>query len=332
LQQDIDQQKPTIETAKPAKPRHRQWSGAVVGLLFGMGGLVAGRLGHLYPHFDVFAQFGLQFLVVTLAFICSIFFSNYKALVGIVITVALLALYSAWPHIVSNDLQANNFKIAKGERALRIAHFNTYKNNADYGAIAEEILRLDADIVGLLEVSDMKKLNVLPKLLTKYPYQMDCKKVDSCDISIVSKIPFTETSSQTFWDGPPYAMIKLGGNFSGVSIFSVHTTRFPQSRAQLKQVTALAKLMANVANEKIVMGDFNSTIFSRVLSTLEKGAALQRITDMPTWPALIQMPQLAIDHIFISDGFRVVGNQQIGRNAGSDHFPILATVALRPQK
>jgi endonuclease/exonuclease/phosphatase (EEP) superfamily protein YafD len=41
---------------------------------------------------------------------------------------------------------------------------------------------------------------------------------------------------------------------------------------------------------------------------------------------------LAIDHIFISDGFRVVGNQQIGRNAGSDHFPILATVALRTQK
>lgn len=332
LQHEPNSQGDNPEVGKPKKPRHRQWSGVVVGLLFGIGGLTAGRLGQLYPHFDVFSQFGLQFLAICVAFICAIFFSRFKTLVGIVLTIALLALYSAWPHMVSNELQDRNFKLATGEQPLRLAHFNTFKNNKDYAAIVAEVLRLDADVVGLLEMSTEKKNAILPKLLEKYPYQSDCLQKQYCDQAIVSKIPFGLTAAQSLWDGPPYVMIKLGSNFSDVSIYSVHTTRFPHSRAQLKQITALTKLLENEPGQKIVMGDFNATVFSRVLSTLEKGAGLQRITDLPTWPAQYQMPQLAIDHIFISDGFRVVGNQQIGASAGSDHFPIIATVALRAPK
>ena len=280
----------------------------------------------------MFSQFGLQFLAICVGFICAVFFTRFKTLVGIVFTLALLALYSAWPHMVSSELQDRNFKLVTGEQQLRIVHFNTYKNNLDYNAIADEVLRLDADVVGLLEMSNEKKNAVLPKLLEKYPYQSDCLQKQHCDQAIVSKIPFGVTAAQSLWEGPPYAMIKLGNSFSEVSIYSVHTTRFPHSRAQLKQINGLVKLLENDPGEKIVMGDFNSTIFSRVLSTLEKGASLQRITDLPTWPATYQMPQLAIDHIFISEGFRVVGNEQIGMNVGSDHYPIIATLALRSPK
>jgi endonuclease/exonuclease/phosphatase (EEP) superfamily protein YafD len=331
LSQETETQRDSSEQPKPQKTRHRQWSGVVVGLLLGIGGLSAGRLGHLYPHFDVFSQFGLQFLAICAAFIFAIFFSRFKTLVGLVLTLALLVLYSAWPHIVSNELQGQTFKLAAGEQQLRIAHFNTYKNNQDFDAIAAEVLRLDADVVGLLEMSNQKKQAILPKLLAKYPHQSDCLKQHHCDQAIVSKIPITDTTAQAGWEGPPYVMVKLGGKFANVSVYSVHTTRFPHSRAQLKQIRALTKLLENVPGEKLVMGDFNSTVFSRVLSTLEQGAGLQRITDLPTWPAQLQMPQLAIDHMFISQGFRVVGNPQIGASAGSDHFPLLATLALRPQ-
>ncbi len=329
MQQESEPQRDNPEVGKPSKPRHRQWSGVVIALLFGIGGLTAGRLGHLYPHFDVFAQFGLQFLAISAAFICAVFFSRFKTLVGIVITIGLLALYSAWPHIVSSELQSRSFKLATGEQALRIAHFNTFKNNPDNDAIAQEVLRLDADVVSLIEMSDKKKQAVLPKLLAAYPYQFDCISVSDCSQAIISKFPFKETSAQAGWEGPPYVMAKLGGAFDGVTVYSIHTTRFPHSRAQLTQIRALTKLLETTAGQKIVMGDFNATLFSRVLSTLEDGAALQRITDLPTWPAQWQMPQLAIDHIFISEGFRVVGNQQIGANVGSDHYPILATVALK---
>jgi endonuclease/exonuclease/phosphatase (EEP) superfamily protein YafD len=311
--------------------KHRQWGGAVLGLFVGMCGLVAGRLGQLYPSFDVFAQFGFQFFVATLAFTFAMFFPRYKTLLGIAMATALLALYSAWPHIASNQLQGRNFKLETGEQVLRISHFNTFKNNFDYDAIAEEVLRLDADVVSLLELSNQKKKLVLPKLLEKYPYQTVCDEADHCQQAIVSKFPFAETASQSLWEGPPYIMIKLGSNFQNVAIYSVHTTRFPYSRAQLKQVRALTKILENTPGAKIIMGDFNATVFSRVLSTLETSTGLTRITSLPTWPAQLQMPQLAIDHIFISDNFRVIAEPQIGASVGSDHFPILATLALKPK-
>ncbi len=326
-QSDVD----TTPTTKVNKPRHRQWGGAFLGLLLGVGGLAAGRLGHLYPHFDVFSQFGLQFVAISISFSLAVFFPRYKGLVGSVLTVTILAVYGAWPHMVSSQLQATYAEIA-GERNLRVAHFNTFKNNDDYDAIVGEVLRLDADVVTLIEMNKAKKQAVLFKLSKTYPYSYSCAPGKFCDQAIVSKIPFEAVDGKEIWTGPPYIMVRLGGKFSGVSVYGVHTTRFPHSRAQLTQIRAFTKLIENVPGERIVMGDFNATPFSRVLATLEQGADLDRTTELPTWPAQWQFPQLAIDHIFISKGFRVVGNQQIGNNAGSDHFPILETLALRVRK
>jgi endonuclease/exonuclease/phosphatase (EEP) superfamily protein YafD len=227
LQENIQPSDQSPAPIKPTRPRHRQWSGVLCGLVFGIVGLVAGRLGHLYSSFDVFSQFGLQFVAICVGFIIAVFFPRFKMLVGTAITIALLSLYSAWPHIVSSQLQNGPYSLVAGEQVLRVAHFNTFKNNRDYASIANEVLRLNADVVSLVEMNDEKKQSVLPKLLAVYPYQFDCKQKTFCDQSIVSKLPFSATESQQSWDGPPFVMVRLGGAFAGVSVFSVHTTRFP---------------------------------------------------------------------------------------------------------
>jgi endonuclease/exonuclease/phosphatase (EEP) superfamily protein YafD len=314
---------------KRKKPRHRQLGAATLGLLIAVGGLVAGRLGQLYPHFDVFAQFGMQFVMMATAFTVAAVIPRFKAMIGMALLVALMAGYSAWPHVVSKTLQPGPFQLAAGETPLRVAHFNTFKNNTDHQAIADEVLRLDADVVSLVEMSRVKKNAVLPLLQVKYPFIYDCAGVDFCDIAIVSKHTILDSDGQAHWVGPPYARVTLGGAMEGITVLAVHTTRFPHSRWQLRQVQALVKHLETYPGERIVMGDFNATPFSRVLATLQQGAKLERITTLPTWPAQIQMPQLAIDHIFVSEGLRVVGKQQIGDNVGSDHYPIVATLARK---
>jgi endonuclease/exonuclease/phosphatase family metal-dependent hydrolase len=62
---------------------------------------------------------------------------------------------------------------------------------------------------------------------------------------------------------------------------------------------------------------------------LEQGANVKRLTELPTWPTHINLPQLAIDHIFATKNFHVVGKQQIGESVGSDHYPIVMTLALK---
>jgi endonuclease/exonuclease/phosphatase family metal-dependent hydrolase len=40
------------------------------------------------------------------------------------------------------------------------------------------------------------------------------------------------------------------------------------------------------------------------------------------------MPQLAIDHVFVSPQLRVLEEPRIGRRSGSDHYPVTVTVAV----
>jgi endonuclease/exonuclease/phosphatase (EEP) superfamily protein YafD len=317
------------DTGSPKKIRHRQWGGAAFGLLVSIVGLVAGRLGHLHPRFDVFSQFGVQFVAMALAFSCAMLFSRYKTLFGIAITAALLAAYGAWPHLVSSSLQSPPYQMVPDEKLLRLAHFNTYKNNDDFAAIAAEVLRLDADVVNLVEMSTAKKQAVLPLLKGKYPYIYDCKGGRYCDMAIASIYPIIEADGEGEWVGAPCIRVTLGGDMAGVTVVGVHTTRFPFSRAQLTQVRELVKKLETYPGELVVMGDFNATPFSRVTTTLEQGANLTRLTELPTWPSYAQLPQLAIDHIFASKAYRVVGNEQIGHSVGSDHFPILMTLAVK---
>jgi endonuclease/exonuclease/phosphatase (EEP) superfamily protein YafD len=317
------------EVTSAPRVKHRQWGASGFAMLLGIAGLIAGRLGHLYPHFDVFAQFGAQFIAVILAFAGAMLFGRYKALMGCAATALLLALYGAWPHIVSSPLDNGPFVLQQGEKQLRIAHFNTFAGNLDSLAISNEILRLDADVVSLVEMSAKKKAAVIPALKAQYPYSFDCAGTESCELAILSKYPILSAEGKAHWVGPPYVKATLGGEMSGVTFMGVHTTRFPHSRAQLTQIRALARMLETNTDDLIIMGDFNATPFSRIPSTLEQGANVARLTDLPTWPTRLQIPQLAIDHAFASKNFRVVGNQQIGEAAGSDHFPIVLTLALK---
>jgi endonuclease/exonuclease/phosphatase (EEP) superfamily protein YafD len=249
---------------------------------------------------------------------------------GIALAAALLAAYGAWPHLVSSQLQQGPYPLAAGEKTLRVAHFNTFEANKDYAAVTAEVTRLDADVVTLIEMSDDKKLNILPALKAKYPYIYDCAGITYCDLAVVSKFPITASDGNGTWVGAPYVRVTLGGDMAGVTVVGVHTTRFPHSRSQLRQVRELAKRLETTSGPLVVMGDFNATPFSRVTTTFEQNANVMRLTELPTWPSYVQVPQLAIDHVFASKDFRVVGNQQIGVNAGSDHFPILMTLAFKP--
>jgi endonuclease/exonuclease/phosphatase (EEP) superfamily protein YafD len=316
------------ENEKKKKHRHRQWGGATLGVLFGIAGLLAGRLGHLYADFDVFAQFGAQFAAITLGFALGCILPRYRAIAGFAISVALIAGYSAWPHYVSRHLGNGPFTPEAGEQVVRVAHFNTHATNLDNDAVAAEILRLDADVMTLIEF-EAERIPVIAKISQRFPYVYVCQ-APHCNLAIISKVPFEATSGKGIWAGPPLVKATLGGALKGLTVYGVHTIRFPHSRAQLKQFQYLAHELAGGANKLLVMGDFNATPFSRLPSLLEQGTGLTRVTKLPTWSATYGLPQLAIDHIFIGSSLRVLGTQQIGTAAGSDHYPIVMTLAFKP--
>jgi endonuclease/exonuclease/phosphatase (EEP) superfamily protein YafD len=315
---------------KPPR-RHNEWGGALLGLLGGVGGLLAGRLGQLWPAFDVFAQFGAQFLFGTIAFVIATFMPRRKAFYGILLTGLFCLSYGLWPHYLSSDLQRGPYVLAEGEKPLRVAHFNMFSPNEDVKAIEDEILRLSADVITLIEFTD-NKLPLLTALRAAYPYQFECNDLPACHLAILSKFPLRNPDAKALWKGPPMIRATLAaGPAEGVTIIGVHTTRFPHSRAQLTQARGLVEHLEGLSGEIVMMGDFNATPYSRVTSTIEEGLGLTRLTHLPTWPASVDIPQLAIDHIFASPSFRILAEQQIGKPAGSDHYPIIMTLGFTPR-
>ncbi len=317
---------PATEDNKPKQKKHRDWSGASFALLFGLLGLIAARLGHLWIAFDVASQFSVQFLFFVFAAILGMASPRMKSLVTAIFFALMIVGYALWPHLVSTGKVETSSMLA-GEQQLKVASFNTYASNRNYQGIINSVLAIDADVVTLIEM-EPDKLGVLAALKQQYPFQYDCNGINFCHLAMISKYPLADTDAKPIWDGPAYIRGSLGAQFGGLTIFGVHTTRFPHSRAQFKQVNALVKLVETLPGAVVIMGDFNSTPFSRINQTVSQGLGFERLTNLPTWPARAGFPQLAIDHIFVSPGIRAISAERIGDNAGSDHFPISIVLAV----
>lgn len=321
----------TSETPKPEvqpkkRPRHRDWGGALFLLAVGAAGLFLGRLGYLWISFDLFSQFGVQALILTIAGLLALAVPKYKGLAAAVFAVVLLMAYSFWPHWVSSrGLKA--VAASPGYKILRVASYNSYVYNDKIGEMEKSIKDLNPDVMVIVEFGS-DKLPLLDRLKADYPYQFVCNTSAFCEAAIISKMPLSGFNAQALWNGPPFVSASLGPEWNNLTIFGVHTTRFPYSRAQFAQAREFVRMAEIVPGPKIVMGDFNSTSFSRINETIAEGLGLQRLSYLPSWPASYGFPQLAIDQIFASTGILAASGEVIGDNAGSDHYPISIALSV----
>lgn len=315
------------EQGSPRKKRRATGSlECKLGLLLGLSGLAASRLGQLWIAFDVFSQFTLQFAVVTLAFLLGWLMPRAKLLTAFVVLVFGIVGIGVWPHMASRVPLVMG-EAAANERELKVASFNTLWSNQDADAVKAEVLRLDADVITLIEMGPAKR-RILAELKDVYPHQTHCYNIDYCNFAVLSRLPIADSDAKGRWAGPAYIRATLGPEAGGLTVFGVHTIRFPHSQAQFRQVSEISKLIERTPGPRLVMGDFNATPFSRILSVLAGNANLQRLTNLPSWPSQAGLPQISIDHIFVSPGLRQLEAAQIGEPAGSDHYPVFARIAV----
>lgn len=298
-----------------------------LGLLLGVAGLGASRLGQLWVAFDVFAQFTLQFLVVTIAFLVGRLMPRGRLLVAFVLLAGGIVGIGLWPQVAPR-LAAAVEPIREGERILKVASFNSWYDSQTPDLVQAEVARLDADVITLVELSPHGRPALLAALKSQYPYQATCFDKLYCNLAILSKVPIVATDARVMWDGPPLITATLGPEAGGLIVYGVHTIRFPHSRAQFKQVNALAALVGSTPGRKLVMGDFNATPFSRIITSFGGQTGLARHTSLPSWPSRAGLPQVAIDHIFASPDMRVVEGEALGEPGGSDHYPVTLTLAV----
>lgn len=314
-------------TASPRKPRRFGRSACFIVAVLGLAGALAGWLGNLWIAFDAFAQFSLHFWLIAGAFGVGFLMPFGRVLTAVTILVAGILVIGALPHMEAAQPQ-DEIEAPAGHKVIRLMSFNTWLENANVEALAQEIERNDPDILLMFEYGPEKRA-LKERLRGRYSYQDDCVHLEHCYMAVFSKFPIADFESHATWEGPPMVRATFGGDLGGLTVIGTHTIRFPYLRAQLTQLGELGDLVRKLTGPRIVAGDFNATPTSRMLSIFEGRSLLRRLDSfLPTWPARFQLPQLAIDHIFASADVKSLEKVRIGANAGSDHFPLVVRVAV----
>ncbi len=299
----------------------------LIGLIVCSLALMSLILAKFWLVFDMATHFSLHYILIGMCFLIGLMLPKWhlrSALVMIIIAVAGIGI---WAKSAPSSTMAVN-SLASNNKTLKIMTFNTWFSNNGWKQVAAEIQRTDPDVVAMMEFG-RDKAPLLKALKSEYPYQQDCFAVPYCHLAVISKYPMAESNSKTRWVGPPYTRVKFGPELSGLTLFAVHTIRPPYYNAHMKQIRTLIGEINHQKGLRLVMGDFNATPYSQILKIFGRRTGLKRITTRPTWPAsFASLPQIAIDHIFMSPEISVVEAARIGRSSGSDHFPVSAVISL----
>jgi endonuclease/exonuclease/phosphatase (EEP) superfamily protein YafD len=322
----VVQQPPAKTRSSKRRRRNRGRLRCILAVIVFGGLLVATRLAHLWLSFDVLSHFTLHFAILTIAFAVGYFMPFGRVFTALVLSLIGFAGIGAYAHYASEHPRAFG-AVQANEQPLRIMAFNSGFDNENTNAIVAEIRRIDPDIAALIELNGGKRV-ILRQLKNQYPHQVNCVAEPYCHLAIISKVPIVSSEFKGLWKGPPLIRATFGGKYSDLTLVGVHTIRTPYVREQFLQMKELANYLSALSGSFIVSGDFNATPFARVLKIFSDRTGLRRITNLPTWPGHVELPQLAIDHIFVSSTARVLEQARIGNRVGSDHYPVSAVIAV----
>lgn len=300
----------------------------LVGIVAGLAALAAGQLAALRIELDIFNHFIPQIALLIVACLIGLLMPRAGLAAAAAVMALGLVAIGLWPHYVSRQLSSNpGTAAAAGERTLRVMSFNTEFESDAWRAVADEVARHDPDILVLLEIGRSKR-PLLEALEADYPHRADCLAEDYCQNVILSKIAFASSAIRTQWQGPQMVQVTYGAELGLLTVVGAHTMRPPFAMRQHEQMMALGDELAAAGGLQIVAGDFNATPRSLMLQTLLERGDLKLASGLATWPATFGLPQIAIDHIMVSPALRILAPARIGASAGSDHYPVIADIAV----
>ena len=290
-------------------------------------GLFAPYFAPWWIEFDLFSHFRMHFIAVAAVAGVAMLTLRLRFLVLLMGLCAVPVVISLIPGAFTS---ADAVAAPDGEASLKVVTFNTWFENDNWPAIETYLREEDADIVVMMEFGPSKQ-PLLEKLKPLYPHQKDCISIGYCYLVLLSKLPFEAAGHKNKWEGPAYIWVRYGKELSGLTVIGTHLSRPPFAGIQLRQMKNLARKAREMGERVVVAGDFNATRWSLMVGAFEAESGFTRLTGQPTWPTyFLGMPQLGIDHIFISEGVRKLSEPASGQNAGSDHLPLSVHLSVKP--
>lgn len=213
---------------------------------------------------------------------------------------------------------------------IKIIQFNTLQTNEHIGAVADWLAAENPDIVTIQEARhDLRDV-----LKTRTGWQVAGA---AGNLMIFSRAPRIRMDRPTI--GPPGHLHWVNATYPSTSgpyeVVTVHLG-WPIGPGQRFQWAQLAALLHHWPTDRMILaGDFNATPWSSAMRTGEAALPLfRRDRAIPTFPATWRTDEpvrapfaiLPIDHVYAGRGWATVKVER-GPNLGSDHYPLVITLA-----
>lgn len=226
---------------------------------------------------------------------------------------------------------------------IRLMVVNLRIENNRYDAVAQQILEERPQILLLIE-NDDRWTAELAELRTAFSFQHDEPQDEGLGMALWTNLPVIECRSRYLVSARRvsiWATLELPGG-SRIRFVGVHPTPpglldatgndRRNSRVRDAELLNIATEVAeNSGLSWVVAGDFNDVAWSHTTRLFKRTSGLSdpRIgrSFLGTFVATVPVLRCPIDQVFVSSGFSLIS---LGRKKieGSDHFAVLATLAL----
>jgi endonuclease/exonuclease/phosphatase (EEP) superfamily protein YafD len=219
---------------------------------------------------------------------------------------------------------------------LKVLALNLWYENEDHARTIETLLQSGADVIATVETTAEWR-DSLQALAPVYPYRLDCVgKAFRCGVALFSRLPFQASFAGRIGGAlPTIAQVTIDWQGKPLTIAALQLIN-PliglEEDFQAQQAEVATDYFARLPGDLVVMGDFNSTPWSRLQNEFRARTGLDNRGRLaftwPSWaPGIFRLP---IDQIFVK-GEIVARNVRPGAPEGSDHLPILGEIYRKAQ-
>lgn len=225
---------------------------------------------------------------------------------------------------------------------LHLLSFNINKDNQQVDQMIRIIRESDADVVAIQELSPWVSKAADEQLAQLYPYRALHPQEDFSGQGVLSRFPL---SNDEFWQvNLGHQHVQFDWDGQTITLFNVHPIHplrglHFDGQARAEEIDDMLHRAETVTDPLLIVGDFNMTNLSddyaRVTDRYED--SYQQIGwgmgfGFPNFANAFHirfLPPLArIDYIFHDTHFQPIEMRVGSDSAGSDHFPVYATLAL----
>src|SRR5688572_13945778 len=220
--------------------------------------------------------------------------------------------------------------------AVRVLSLNVFDLNDQHDRVLDYVRRQRADVVILAELTS-GWVREVEQLGTEYPYQWISQRDPRSGMAMFSRrTPVASGSIRLSGSQTPAHLLTIATANGHLSILATQA-QWPMSaelaNARNRQLQALALEARRRDGEALaVVGDLNVSPFSPYYGRLLRTGGLHRCQGggrwTPTWPTLFPPLFIQLDHCLTTDAVRSWDFMR-GEYVGSDHLPILVTLAPR---